>query len=203
MNKKQAIAEARRRWGDRADVRKDSDKHKVGWMFADIGFSVEGQGATWEAAFEAADVRAKHAPEFLERVREALRVMRGDDVSSFEEGWVRDVLGGQAEFDKSLQRLVDHLRGICAFGRQHHAGATRGLDALEGFTDIQERRLRAFTTRFPPVPTLKPVRFRRSGLTPPNVRLVRVFVSGPSFRWPARVYPTELGPEPGLLECGL
>ena len=78
MNKKQAMAEARKRWGEKADVRKEGDKHSVGWKFAEIGFSVEGQGATWQEAFEAADVRAKHAPEFLERIREALRVLRGD-----------------------------------------------------------------------------------------------------------------------------
>lgn len=73
MNKKQAMAEARRRRGDKADVSKDGDKHTVGWKFGEIGFSVEGEGTTWEKAFEAADLRAQHAPEFLERVRETLR----------------------------------------------------------------------------------------------------------------------------------
>lgn len=153
MNKKQAVAEARKRWGDKADVRKEGTRHSVGWKFAEIGFSVEGQGATWEEAFEAADERAKHAPEFLERVREALRVLRGDDIPPYEEAMVRDVLRGQADFDKSLQGLVDHIRGVCDYGRQHHDGDKKGLDALEAFADFEGRRLKAFITKFPPVPT--------------------------------------------------
>lgn len=153
MDKQQAMAEARKRWGDKADVRKEGDKHSVGWKFAEIGFSVEGQGATWEEAFEAADVRAKHAPEVLERVREALRVLRGDDVSSYEEARVRDVLRGQAEFHKRLQGLVDHIRGVCDYSRRHQDSNKKGLDALEAFADFQGDRLKDFITKFPPVPT--------------------------------------------------
>lgn len=151
MNKKQAVAEAKRRWGDKAEVRRDGDRYTVGWKVGDVGFSVEGQGATWEEAFGAADELARHRPELLERVRAALRIMRGDDVTDAEAGWVRDVLRDQAGFDGRLRELVAHIRDVCEWGRRHH-GDTPGLDGLAAFADVQERRLAAFLATFPPVP---------------------------------------------------
>ena len=58
MTEKQALTEARKRWGKNAQVEQRARgklTHTVGRVFGGLAFMVEGQGTNWAEAFENAD----------------------------------------------------------------------------------------------------------------------------------------------------
>jgi len=67
MNDKQALTEAKKRWGKYAAVRRDQPStkfpnrltHTVGFIALGLLFDVKGQGTTWEEAFANADSKAQ------------------------------------------------------------------------------------------------------------------------------------------------
>ena len=65
MTDQEAVAEAKRRWGEAGHVRHDpggaEDSFKVGIRRVQV-FLIKGIGQTWETAFEAVDRRAKKLP---------------------------------------------------------------------------------------------------------------------------------------------
>lgn len=65
MNTKQALTEARKRWGKTATVEKRSRKRMIGpYVVGRVAlgclFDVKGYGETWPAAFEYADQDEQH-----------------------------------------------------------------------------------------------------------------------------------------------
>ena len=58
MNQKQALTQARKRWGKKAGVSTQRDgTRQVGYEWLGIAFMVEGWGPTWADAIEHADSR--------------------------------------------------------------------------------------------------------------------------------------------------
>jgi len=67
MTEKQALTAARKRWGERAHVRKHrkpdimGNTHHVGYIMGGIMFMVEGSGTSWAEAVERLRVRGWRA----------------------------------------------------------------------------------------------------------------------------------------------
>lgn len=67
MNDKQALTEAKKRWGKHAAIRRDPPSakfpnrltHVVGFIALGLLFDVKGQGTTWGEAFADADSKAQ------------------------------------------------------------------------------------------------------------------------------------------------
>jgi hypothetical protein len=71
---KQALAEARRRWGSNAAVQMDKRlalPYSVGLVWVGMAMEVKGQGRTWDEAFAKCDEETKRRLEADEKRRAA------------------------------------------------------------------------------------------------------------------------------------